>query len=202
VERDDAELIAKHTAKRGAIYRELSFRTITLEAWREIIEVAYEEALLGDDRARVWIQRTIGLADAARVERAVRAVESHVVYTDILDAVAAARAQRARGNEIAAPSPAPSEPLTTAIDTPSYWSVVFDVVTPAAWERLVDAAMCQARSGDPRAREWIASVLGADSAIDELGRADAVAGYVTISSMNASLLRARAGASRRPSDED
>jgi len=76
------------------------------------------------------------------------------------------------------------------------------VVTPGAWERLVDAAMCQARSGDPRAREWIASVLGADSAIDELGRADAVAGYVTISSMNAALLRARAGASGRPSFED
>jgi len=48
---DDAELIAAHTAKRGAIYRELSFRTITLESWREIVEVAYEEALLGDDRA-------------------------------------------------------------------------------------------------------------------------------------------------------
>jgi len=202
VERDDAELIAKHTAKRGAIYRELSFRTITLESCREIIEVAYDEALLGDDRARVWIQRTIGLADAARVERAVRAVESHVVYTDMLDAVAAARAHRARGNEIPAPDPVPAEAPTTTIHKPSYWSVVFDVVTPAAWERHVDAAMCQARSGDPRAREWIASVLGADSAIDELGRADAVAGYMTISSMNAALLRARAGAGGRPSYED
>jgi len=40
----------------------------------EIVEVAYEEALLGDDRARIWIQRAIGLADAARIERAVRAV--------------------------------------------------------------------------------------------------------------------------------
>jgi len=73
VDGDDAKLIAAHTAQRGAIYRELSFRTITLASWREIVEVAYEEALLGDDRARVWIQRTIGLADAARVERAVRA---------------------------------------------------------------------------------------------------------------------------------
>jgi len=40
-----------------------------------------------------------------------------------------------------------------------------------------------ARAGDPRAREWIASVLGADSAIEELGRADAAAGYVTISTL-------------------
>jgi len=53
---DDAELIRAHRPA-GAIYRELSFRTITLESWREIVEVAYEEALLGDDRARVWIQR-------------------------------------------------------------------------------------------------------------------------------------------------
>jgi len=45
---------------------EQPFRTITLDAWREIVEVAYEEALLGDDRARLWIQRTIGFADAQR----------------------------------------------------------------------------------------------------------------------------------------
>ena len=202
MESHDAKLIAKHTAKRGAIYRELSFRTITLDSWREIVEVAYEEALLGDDRARVWIQRTIGLADAARVERAVRAVESHVVYTDMLDAVEAARAQLARGDEISAPDPPCADAPTTTSDEPSYWSVVFDVVTPPAWARLVDAATCQARSGDPRAREWIASVLGADSAIDELGRADAVAGYATISTFNAALARPRAAGDARPNYED
>jgi len=152
VESDDARLIAAHTARRGAIYRELSFRTITLESWREIVEVAYQEALLGDDTARVWIQRTIGLADAARIERAVRAVESHVVFSDTLDAAAEARAQRARGGENptphaeCAPAPAPAQP-----EAPNYWSVVFNVVTPAAWERLVEAATCQARAGDPRA---------------------------------------------------
>ncbi|HUY33993.1 MAG TPA: hypothetical protein VMV69_14695 [Pirellulales bacterium] len=70
-------------------------------------------------------------------------------------------------------------------------------MTPAAWERLVEAATCQARSGDPRAREWIASVLGADSAIDEFGRADAVAGYSTISSMTRTLQRERAERERR-----
>ncbi|HUY32090.1 MAG TPA: hypothetical protein VMV69_04860 [Pirellulales bacterium] len=198
MEHDDAALVAKHTAKRGAIYRELSFRTITLEAWREIVEVAYEEALLGDDRARIWIQRTIGLADAARVERAVRAVASHVVYTDMLRAVAAARAERARGGDVAAPDAAPSAPATTPAEAPSYWSVVFDVVTPGAWQRLVEAAMCQARSGDPRAREWIASVLGADSAIDELGRADAAAGYVTISTLKGALERGGRGSDIPP----
>ena len=60
--------------------------------------------------------------------------------------------------------------------------------------------MCQARAGDPRAREWIANVLGADSAIDEVGRADAVAGYSTISSMTRARARARragTGAIRR-----
>ncbi|HUY35567.1 MAG TPA: hypothetical protein VMV69_22680 [Pirellulales bacterium] len=87
-------------------------------------------------------------------------------------------------------------------DEPNYWSVVFDVVTPAAWERLVEAATCQARAGDPRAREWIANVLGADSEIEELGRADAVAGYVTISSLNRALERERAAAGDRPGYED
>jgi len=79
--------------------------------------------------------------------------------------------------------------------------VVFDVVTPAAWERLVESATVQTRAGDPRAREWIAGVLGADSAIEELGRADAVAGYVTISSMTRALERER-GATERPGYED
>ena len=79
--------------------------------------------------------------------------------------------------------------------------MVFDVVTPAAWERLVEAAPCQARGGGPRAREWLASVLGADSAIEELGRADAVAGYVTISSLKRALERERAPADR-PRYED
>jgi len=108
---DDAELIRAHTAKRGAIYRELSFRTITLESWREIVEVAYEEALIGDDRARVWIQRTIGFADAARIERAVRAVASHVTFTDVLDAAAAARALRARGDTAAPKEQAQAAPV-------------------------------------------------------------------------------------------
>jgi len=79
--------------------------------------------------------------------------------------------------------------------------VVFDVVTPAAWERLVEAAPCQARGGGPRAREWLASVLGADSAIEELGRADAIAEYMTISSWSAALERERA-AREWPGHED
>jgi len=45
--------------------------------------------------------------------------------------------------------------------------------------------------------------LGADSAIDELGRADAVAGYVTISSLNRALEREHErAAARRPGYED
>jgi len=119
----------------------------------------------------------------------------------MLDAVAEARAQRARGDENP-PRHAARAPAPTIPDEPNYWSVVFDVVTPSAWERLVDAATCQARCGDPRAREWIASVLGADSAIDELGRADAVAGYATISSLNRALERERAAAGGRPGYED
>jgi len=142
---DDAELIRAHTAKRGAIYREPSFRTITLRSWREIVEVAYEEALLGDDRARVWIQRTIGLADAARIERAVRAVASHVSFTDMLDAAAAQRAQTAHGGT--RPDPAPQrERAVKEPDEENYWSVVFDVVTPAAWERLVETSWGYRRS--------------------------------------------------------
>jgi len=38
--------------------------------------------------------------------------------------------------------------------------------------------------------------------IDELGRADAVAGYVTISSLNRALERERAAARDRPAYED
>ncbi|HUY36383.1 MAG TPA: hypothetical protein VMV69_26840 [Pirellulales bacterium] len=104
------------------------------------------------------------------------------------------------GDERALPDPVHA-PAPRDRDEPNYWSVVFDVVTPAAWERLVEEATCQARAGDPRAREWIASVLGADSAIEELGRADAVAGYVTISSLNRALERERAAANR-PGHED
>jgi len=141
---NDAELIRAHTAQRGAIYRELSFRTITLESWREIVEVAYEEALLGDDRARVWVQRTIGLADAARVERTVRAVASQVTFTDVLDAAASGRSQRGDPDELRVPDPVRAPPPRDR-DEPNYWSVVFDVVTPAARERLVEAATCQAR---------------------------------------------------------
>ncbi|HUY35809.1 MAG TPA: hypothetical protein VMV69_23905, partial [Pirellulales bacterium] len=37
MESDDAELIRAHTAKRGAIYRELSFCTITLESPRSAL---------------------------------------------------------------------------------------------------------------------------------------------------------------------
>ena len=55
----------------------------------------------------------------------------------------------------------------------------------------------------PRARDWIASVLGAAGAIDELGRADAAAGFVTISSLNAALAREqRRAAERRRGYED
>jgi len=73
---------------------------------------------------------------------------------------------------------------------------VFEVVTPAAWERLLNAAMSQALAGDPRAREWIASVLGTDSAIEELGRADACATYSTISTLSRSLEGERAANER------
>jgi len=69
-------------------------------------------------------------------------------------------------------------------------------VTPAAWQRLVEAATVQARSGDPRARAWIASVLGADCAIEELGRADASAQYVTILTLGPALERERERAAR------
>jgi len=47
-----------------------------------------------------------------------------------------------------------------------------------------------------------AEILGADSAIEELGRADAVAGYVTISSLNRALERERAAVGGRPGYED
>jgi len=87
------------------------------------------------------------------------------------------------------PGDAVGSPRRAEPDEPNYWSVVFDVVTPSAWERLVEAATAQARHGDPRAREWIASVLGADSAIEEMGRADAAAGYTTISSLARALER-------------
>ncbi|HUY33377.1 MAG TPA: hypothetical protein VMV69_11570 [Pirellulales bacterium] len=94
--------------------------------------------------ARVWIQRTIGLADAARIERAVRAVASHMTFTDVLGAVASARYQRGAPDEPHAPDPVRAPPLRDR-EEPNYWSVVFDVVTPAARERLVEAATCQAR---------------------------------------------------------
>ncbi|HUY36662.1 MAG TPA: hypothetical protein VMV69_28265 [Pirellulales bacterium] len=91
------------------------------------------------------------------------------MFSDLLDAAALARSSR--GDDDGAPA---SEPVRASApidrDEPNYGSVVFDVVTPSAWQRLVEAATSQARSGDPRAREWVANVLGADSAIDELAR--------------------------------
>jgi len=143
----------------------------------------------------VWIQRTIGVANAARIERAARAITERVRFTDVLSAV-----EKARSNVPSDEGPRADEtsgaPRERAPAVPTYWSVVFDVVTPAAWARLLDAAMSQALSGDPRAREWIASVLGADGAIDEVGRADAEARYVTISTLTRTLERERAGMAR------
>ncbi|HUY31563.1 MAG TPA: hypothetical protein VMV69_02210 [Pirellulales bacterium] len=161
--------------------------------------MAYDEALLGDDRARIWIQRAIGLADAARIERAVRAVQAHVVFTDVLDAVEEARCVSS-GSPRAAQDEDESHRAPER-EEPSYWPVVFEVVTPAAWQRLIEAATGQARAGDPRAREWIASVLGADSAIEEFGRADASAQYVTISTLKRALERGRRGSDIPPYSE-
>ncbi|HUY36890.1 MAG TPA: hypothetical protein VMV69_29495 [Pirellulales bacterium] len=128
-----------------------------------------------------------------------RAVASHVALTDVLGAAEAARSKRAGGGDgaptIIDPRPRTPEPVET-----NYWAVVFEVVTPAAWQRLVESATGQARAGDPRAREWIASVLGADSAIDELGRADAAAVYVDVSKLGRALERERS-AEARPSFE-
>jgi len=192
----DSEAILVHAARRGAQYRELSFQAITLETWREILNVAYEEAPLGDDRARIWIQRTIGLANAARIERAARAIAERVTLVDVLEASEAARRAIFLGQQMpledvaGAATPPPST-------EPTYWSVIFEVVTPAAWERLLNAASSAALGGDPRAREWIASVLGADGAIDELGREDAGSSYVTASTLASALERASARARLR-----
>jgi len=67
--------------------------------------------------------------------------------------------------------------------------------------RLAQSATAQARAGDPRAREWIANVLGADSAIEELGRADAASRYVTISTLNRAIDRERAKKQARDSND-
>ena len=161
--------------------------------------MATEPALLGDDRARIWIQRAIELADAARIERAVRAVQAHVVFTDVLDAVEDAR--RASPGSPRAAHAEHESPRAPEPEEPSYWPVVFHVVTPAAWKRLIEAATGQARGGDPRARDWIASVLGADSAIEELGRADASAQFVTISTLKRALERGGRGSDIPPYSE-
>ncbi|HUY34395.1 MAG TPA: hypothetical protein VMV69_16735 [Pirellulales bacterium] len=195
---NDSDTILVHAARRGVQYRELSFQAITLETWREILNVAYEEALLGDDRARIWIQRTIGLANAARIERAARAIAERVTLVDVLEASEAARRAIFVGQQMPLEDVGSAAPAPPSIE-PSYWSVIFEVVTPAAWERLLNAASSAALGGDPRAREWIASVLGADGAIEELGREDAGSMYVTPSTLARALERERASAARRDS---
>ncbi|HVC95276.1 MAG TPA: hypothetical protein VND64_16390, partial [Pirellulales bacterium] len=166
--REKSEVVA--TAKRGEPYRAGVREVVPPETWRAIVEAAYQEASRGDDRARDWLLRVLGVADAARVDATIRVMSQRVSHVQLLTEVAEARAAKARAEgriapkaECTAPKARAIPPFAAPTDAEpeiTYWSVVFDVVTPERWRVVVDTAQRQALHGDLRAREWLTRVLG------------------------------------------
>jgi len=134
------------------------------------------------------------MSTMARVDTTIRVMSERVSHLQLLTDVEEARNAKARAIARAAGGIAPEAdciaPAAGAIPAPvaptaaapevTYWSVVFDVVTPERWLVVVDTAQRQALHGDPRAREWLTRVLGADGACQELGAADARSAVVTL----------------------
>jgi hypothetical protein len=60
---------------------------------------------------------------------------------------------------------------------------VFDVVTPEIWERIVAGACADAMQGEPRARDWLVKVLGAENVVDAQGLVDTQSTVVTIGTL-------------------
>jgi hypothetical protein len=153
-----------------AAHRDVLFAAVPPDVWRGVIETACDDAMAGDDRARDWIQRLLGIAGAAREEALVSAIVDGASFSQMLDDVAEYRAAAVG----IAPAPSPRRPPRARPEAsegpPTYWSVVFQVVTPNRWRAIVDVALLQADDGDPRAREWLGRVLGAEDAAGQIGR--------------------------------
>ncbi|HUY33725.1 MAG TPA: hypothetical protein VMV69_13325 [Pirellulales bacterium] len=193
---DDAQ-VASYAHSRGAEYREALMSAVTPELWRGIVSRAMNEATRGDAQARDWIQRVLGVANAARVEAELRARADQVTLSQVLDALAVRR-RGAVEEASSADASRPGGPVDSeAVPGPTtYWSVVFEVVSRSGWMRIVDVAAAQAAEGDPRAREWLSRVLGVDNALEFAAREAHSASFVTISTLVSALAKERDAALR------
>ncbi|HUY36582.1 MAG TPA: hypothetical protein VMV69_27855 [Pirellulales bacterium] len=151
----------------GAPYYREARETLDLREWRDVVETACREAEFGDDRARGWIQRLLGVAEVARADAALNVLFGKMSHLRILREVQAARDAAFHGHDPIAPGSAHPTAPAPAPDA-TYWSVALEVVTAARWRAIVEIARDQALSGDPRAREFLSRVLGADDAIRAL----------------------------------
>ena len=208
--------------ERAAEYRSAVFGAVAPANWREILETARREALGGDQRAREWVQRVLGIADAIRTQGALEELACQITHSELLDAVSAmrtadyhAKLAAERGGMVemnddetssagAKAAPTRSERLDDCKDRGAreegadddagaavddwgpgapYWRQVFRIITPAIWERIVAGACADAMEGEPRAREWLIKVLGAENVVDAQGLHDEQSRVVTIGTL-------------------
>jgi hypothetical protein len=175
-------------------YRSAVFGAVPVAHWREILETACREALAGDQRAREWVQRVLGVADAIRTHGALDDLAERISHSEFLNAVertrAAAYRASAQANDGASTRQAgaggatapPRQNRPDAAGGP-YWREVFSVVTPEIWERIVAGACADAIEGEPRARDWLAKVLGTENIVDAQGLVEAQSTDVTIGTL-------------------
>ncbi len=142
-----------------AEYRDVLLEAVGSEAWGSIVHAAVVEAMDGDYRARDWLQRSMGLADTLRTEVAVDSLLGGRSFSSFLAEVAEFRARRNGAAPRVSTVPRYDPRVSRAA---KYWATIFDVLTPAKWQRIVAVALAQAQDGDERARDWLTRVLGAD----------------------------------------
>jgi len=153
-------------------YRAALLAAVPRETWRMVVMAACEDACAGDERARDWVQRVIGIAGALRQEAVVSTMFERMSFSAFLDEVAAYRAECMGLRPSVEATPAPPRHPSSRPAAAAYWAVVFEVITTDRWRRIVEVAVVQAADGDCRARDWLTRVLGAENAAGEIRRLD------------------------------
>jgi hypothetical protein len=154
------------------VYRQAIADAITIDQWREIVSKACDEALEGDQRARDWVLKLLGVV--VRTEDGRNDALDKVTHGDLLGFVAASRTTipgepRRQGlveekttveseGEMASHRGAPTPSWLGA----GYRQAILDVVTPEKWRQVVANARSAALAGDHRARDWVLKLLGID----------------------------------------
>lgn len=163
----DRDLVVPQFGTLAGPYWRVSAEVLTPEEWGDIIEMACRDACFGDDRARDWIQRLLGIADIARTEEALRLVSTRSTHFQLLGEVEAARNASFFG-ETPADALVPDQRAPAPAGRASYWTLALEIVTPMRWKGILEVARDQALGGDPRAREFLTRVLGADGALNAI----------------------------------